>query len=68
METPAKSNTEAWVCLNPLTDMTGIFSVEDSGIKLFTDKISLINKMYNEPIRLIFDEKNIYLLQQAKAV
>ena len=48
--------------------ITSFTSVEDSGIKLFTDKISLINKMYNEPIRLIFDEKNIYLLQQAKAV
>ncbi len=38
------------------------FSImEDSGIKLFADKICLINKMYNEPIKIIFDDKNVYL-------
>lgn len=36
-------------------------SVEDGGIKLFTDKILFLNKLYNEPVEIMFDEKNIYL-------
>lgn len=36
-------------------------SVEDSGIKMFVEKIELLNKMHNKPLRLVFDRENIYL-------
>lgn len=36
-------------------------SVEDSGIKMFAEKIELLNKMHNKPLRLVFDRENIYL-------
>lgn len=42
-------------------------NVEDSGIKMFTEKISLIDRMYNKPIRLLFDSENLYLLNADKA-
>lgn len=41
----------------------GLFSsVEDSGIKMFVEKIELLNRMYNKPIRLMFDQENLYLM------
>lgn len=36
-------------------------SVQDHGIKLFGDKIGLINKMYNEPLKLYVGAENLYL-------
>ncbi len=36
-------------------------SVEDSGIELFIEKIGFINKTYNEPIRIVFDNQNLHL-------
>jgi len=32
-----------------------------NGALMFADKIDLVNKLYNEPIRIYFDSKNIYL-------
>ena len=36
-------------------------SVQDDGIKLFGEKIGLINKMYNEPLKICVGADNIYL-------
>ena len=36
-------------------------NVENSGIDIFIDKISLINQMYNHPMKVLFDKENIYL-------
>lgn len=47
--------------------ITSFTSVEDSGIKMFTEKISLIDRMYNKPIRLVFDSEKLYLLNADKA-
>lgn len=47
--------------------MESFTSVEDSGIKLFTDKILFLNKLYNEPVELMFDDKNIYLSSEYNA-
>lgn len=45
----------------------GSFSeLEDSGVEMFADKIRLIDKIYNEPLKIMFDNKNIYL--SAKAI
>lgn len=41
--------------------MVSFSSVEDSGIQMFCDKISLIDKMYNEPLRITFDDEKIYI-------
>ena len=36
-------------------------SVQDHGIQLFGEKIGLINKMYNEPLKLYVGAENLYL-------
>lgn len=38
---------------------------KDSGIKDFADNIKTIDKLYNQPMELVFDNKNIYLLNEA---
>ena len=38
---------------------------KESGIKDFADNIKTIDKLYNQPMELIFDDKNIYLLNEA---
>jgi len=43
-------------------------AVEDSGIQMFSDKIQLINRMYNEPLCLMFDGENMYLPVTSAAV
>ena len=43
-------------------------TVEDSGIQMFSDKIQLINRMYNEPLRIMFDGENMYLPVTSTAV
>ncbi|MBQ6052892.1 MAG: hypothetical protein IJL30_06365 [Clostridia bacterium] len=35
--------------------------VQDSGINLFVDRISLVNKIYNEPLKLYVGAENLYL-------
>lgn len=42
-------------------------AVEDSGIQMFSDKIVLINRIHNEPLRIMFDGENIYLPAGATA-
>ena len=36
-------------------------AVEDSGIKMFSEKIQLINHMHNETLHIMFDSENLYL-------
>lgn len=41
--------------------MSSLSIVEDSGIKMFVDKINLINRLHNKSIRLVFDSEKLYL-------
>lgn len=41
--------------------MDAFTSVQDHGIQLFGEKIGLINKMYNEPLKLYVGADNLYL-------
>ena len=36
-------------------------AIEDSGIKMFSEKIQLINHMHNETLHIMFDSENLYL-------
>lgn len=38
---------------------------KESGIKDFADNIKTIDKLYNQPVELVFDDKNVYLLNEA---
>lgn len=38
---------------------------KESGIKDFAENIKIINKLYNYPMELVFDNKNVYLLNEA---
>ena len=44
-----------------IADTKDVFlSAQDNGIKLFEDKINMINRIYNEPLKLYFDEEKLY--------
>lgn len=35
---------------------------KESGVKLFSDNIQTLNRLYNQPFELVFDKQNVYLL------
>ncbi len=41
--------------------VSGFNQLEDSGIKVFCDNMKLIDKIYNEPYEIRFDDKYLYL-------
>ena len=43
---------------------TALSSVRDPGVRMFSDKIELIDKMYNEPLKIYVDAENIYLVSE----
>lgn len=43
-------------------------TVEDSGIQMFSEKIQLINRMHNEPLRIMFDGETLYLPTESTAL
>lgn len=38
---------------------------KESGVKIFSDNIHMIDRLYNQPLELVFDTKNVYLLSEA---
>ena len=38
-----------------------IISYKDSGIGIFTNNINTINRIYNEPVELLWDKENLYI-------
>lgn len=41
--------------------ITSLAEKQNSNVKPFIDQISLINTMYNEPLQICFDRKNLYI-------